>query len=91
MNAPFKNSISALVGELSEWRRDFHRHPELLYECRRTAGLVAERLREFGFEFEEEGGAFILGADQGSSGKQRQHYVNGKFSHCGFSQPPWRR
>ena len=55
MNAPIKNSIAALVPELTEWRRDFHRHPELLYQCRRTAKLVAERLREFGFDEVHEG------------------------------------
>ena len=55
MNAPFKNSIAALVPELIEWRRDFHTHPELLYDCGRTAGLVAERLRAFGFDEVHEG------------------------------------
>jgi hippurate hydrolase len=55
MNAPFKNSISALVPELMEWRREFHRHPELLYACHRTAKVVAERLREFGFDEVHEG------------------------------------
>ncbi len=55
MNAPFKNSIAALVPELIEWRRDFHAHPELLYDCGRTAGLVAERLRAFGFDEVHEG------------------------------------
>jgi amidohydrolase len=55
MNAPFKNSIAALVPELTEWRRDFHTHPELLYDCGRTAGLVAERLRAFGFDEVHEG------------------------------------
>ena len=55
MNAPFKNSIAALTPELIEWRRDFHRHPELLYGCRRTAEIVAERLRAFGFDEVHEG------------------------------------
>ena len=55
MNAPFKNSIAALVPELTEWRRDFHTHPELLYDCARTAGLVAERLRACGFDEVHEG------------------------------------
>jgi amidohydrolase len=55
MNAPFKNSIAALVPELTEWRRDFHVHPELLYDCHRTAGLVAERLRACGFDEVHEG------------------------------------
>jgi amidohydrolase len=30
------------------WRRDFHEHPELLYDTHRTAGVVADKLREFG-------------------------------------------
>jgi len=55
MNAPLKNSIAALVPELTEWRRDFHSHPELLYDCHRTAKLVAERLRSFGFDEVHEG------------------------------------
>jgi hippurate hydrolase len=55
MNAPIKNSIAALTPELTEIRRDLHRHPELQYECRRTAGLVAERLRAFGFDEVHEG------------------------------------
>ncbi|MEZ5140159.1 MAG: amidohydrolase [Acidimicrobiales bacterium] len=33
--------------------RDLHRHPELGFEERRTAGLVAEHLRAAGFEVEE--------------------------------------
>ena len=35
---------------LTEWRRDFHAHPELAFEEERTAGLVAERLESFGVE-----------------------------------------
>jgi len=70
MNAPVKNSIAALVPELSEWRRDFHRHPEMLYECRRTAKLVAERLREFGFDEVHEGvgRTGVVGLLHGASG-----------------------
>ena len=55
MNAPVKNSIAALVPELTQWRRDFHRHPELLYEVGRTAALVARRLAECGFDEVHEG------------------------------------
>jgi hippurate hydrolase len=55
MNAPIKNSIAALTPELTEWRRDFHRNPELLYETRRTAKVVAQKLREFGFDEVHEG------------------------------------
>jgi amidohydrolase len=34
-------------------RRDFHRHPEMGFEEVRTAGVVAKRLRELGFEVHE--------------------------------------
>ena len=36
--------------ELSEWRRDFHAHPEIAFDVHRTAGLVAERLHEMGVD-----------------------------------------
>ncbi|MDE3177886.1 MAG: amidohydrolase [Pseudomonadota bacterium] len=70
MNAPFKNSIAALVPELTEWRRDFHRHPELLYACHRTAKVVAQRLREFGFDEVHEGvgKTGVVGLLHGASG-----------------------
>jgi len=35
---------------LTEWRRDFHAHPELAFEEERTSALVAERLESFGIE-----------------------------------------
>lgn len=36
--------------QLTEWRRDFHRHPELAFEEERTSQVVTERLRSFGIE-----------------------------------------
>lgn len=45
---PIVNRIAALTDEIAAWRHDFHEHPELLYDVHRTAGIVAERLREFG-------------------------------------------
>jgi amidohydrolase len=36
-----------------EWRRDFHRHPELGNREFRTAGIVAKHLRALGMEVEE--------------------------------------
>jgi amidohydrolase len=42
--------------------RDVHRHPELSHQERRTAGLVAERLRGAGFEVHEQvGGTGVVG------------------------------
>ncbi|MGJ4997684.1 M20 aminoacylase family protein [Bradyrhizobium sp. HKCCYLS3077] len=45
---PIINSIAALSDEMAAWRHDFHENPELLYEVHRTAGIVADKLREFG-------------------------------------------
>jgi amidohydrolase len=39
----------ALAEELTEIRRDIHANPELSFQERRTAGLVAERLRRLGY------------------------------------------
>ena len=39
-----------LQSDLTELRRDFHRHPELSFQERRTSGVVAERLRALGLE-----------------------------------------
>lgn len=38
---------------LTEWRRDFHAHPELAFEEERTSALVAERLESFGIEVDQ--------------------------------------
>ncbi|KAA9005645.1 M20 aminoacylase family protein [Histidinibacterium aquaticum] len=52
---PVRNRISELVPEITEWRRDLHAHPELMFDTHRTAGLVAERLRDFGCDEVVEG------------------------------------
>ncbi|MEM6972641.1 MAG: M20 aminoacylase family protein [Pseudomonadota bacterium] len=44
------NAVAAMEAELTAWRRDFHRHPELGYEETRTASVVAEKLRAFGLD-----------------------------------------
>jgi hippurate hydrolase len=36
--------------EMTAWRRDIHAHPELAFEEKRTAALVAEKLESFGLE-----------------------------------------
>ncbi|WP_299910482.1 M20 aminoacylase family protein [uncultured Paracoccus sp.] len=52
---PVKNRFAELLPEITAWRRDFHQHPELLYDVHRTAGRVAELLREFGVDEVVEG------------------------------------
>ena len=70
MNAPLKNSIATMIPELTEWRRDFHRHPELTYDLPRTSGIVAERLKAFGFDevIEGVGKTGVLGVLHGATG-----------------------
>ncbi|MDO5647255.1 M20 aminoacylase family protein [Paracoccus sp. (in: a-proteobacteria)] len=52
---PVKNRFAELLPEITAWRRDFHEHPELLYDVHRTAGRVAALLREFGCDDVTEG------------------------------------
>ncbi len=45
---PVKNRFAELQSEITDWRRDLHENPEILFETHRTSALVAEKLREFG-------------------------------------------
>ena len=45
---PVLNRIAEFQTEIAAWRRDFHAHPEVLFDVHRTAGIVADKLREFG-------------------------------------------
>ena len=47
---PIVNRFADLEPDIAAWRRDLHRHPELLYEVHRTAASVAEKLRSFGLD-----------------------------------------
>lgn len=47
---PVLNRIAEFHDEIAGWRRDFHAHPEVLYEVVRTAGVVEQKLREFGVD-----------------------------------------
>ena len=52
---PVRNRFAEMLPELTQWRRDLHAHPELEFECHRTAGFVAARLRSFGCDAVVEG------------------------------------
>lgn len=54
--------LSQLQTAMTAWRQDFHRYPEFGFEEKRTAQLVAERLRSFGLDVEEGvGGTGVVG------------------------------
>ncbi|MAZ02674.1 MAG: peptidase M20 [Sneathiella sp.] len=50
---PVYNRIAETHNDMQAWRHDLHRHPELCYEERRTAAVVAEKLRNWGIEVHE--------------------------------------
>ncbi len=47
---PILNRAAELQGEVTEWRRHIHAHPELLYAVENTAAFVADKLRSFGVD-----------------------------------------
>ncbi|GEL25206.1 peptidase [Pseudonocardia sulfidoxydans NBRC 16205] len=61
------------LAEVRQWQeelyRDLHRHPELSHRERRTAGIVADRLRRSGYEVHEGvGGTGVVGVLAGGAG-----------------------
>ena len=70
MAIDFMTDAQALRDELIARRRDFHRHPELAFEERRTAGIVADELNSLGLEVQTGVGltgvvGILEGADDG--------------------------
>ncbi|WP_428698800.1 M20 aminoacylase family protein [Stappia sp.] len=47
---PIINRFADLSEEITEWRRDIHAHPELLYDTHRTSEVVADKLKAFGLD-----------------------------------------
>ncbi len=45
---PVKNRFAELHADITEWRRDIHAHPELMFDTHRTSALVEDKLRAFG-------------------------------------------
>ncbi|MBY8974232.1 amidohydrolase [Rhodobacteraceae bacterium NNCM2] len=52
---PLINRFADLHADITEWRRDFHANPELMFDVHRTAGIVADKLRAFGCDEVVEG------------------------------------
>ena len=47
---PIVNRIAEFHADMTAWRRDLHRHPELALQETRTSRVVAEKLAEFGVD-----------------------------------------
>ena len=52
---PVLNSIADLSARMTEWRRHLHTIPEVRFDLHKTAGFVADRLREIGVDEIHEG------------------------------------
>jgi amidohydrolase len=50
---PVVREIEGLAQEMTAWRRDIHANPELGFQEKRTAGIVASELKKFGIEVHE--------------------------------------
>jgi amidohydrolase len=48
MTMPIVNRVADLHNDITDWRRDLHAHPELMYDVHRTAASVADKLKSFG-------------------------------------------
>ena len=66
---PVKNRFAELHDDITAWRRDIHKNPEILFETHRTSALVAEKLRAFGCDevVEGIGRTGVVGVIKGNS------------------------
>lgn len=53
LQAEIDRRTTAIAGKVTAWRHDIHQHPELGYQEKRTAALVAAHLKALGMEVQE--------------------------------------
>lgn len=67
MNLKTLQLAKELENEIISWRRDFHMHPELAYEEKRTSSIVANLLKEWGYDVKlGKGGVGVIATMKGS-------------------------
>jgi len=47
---PILNRANEMQSEIAGWRRHIHANPELMFDVHKTAGFVADKLKEFGVD-----------------------------------------
>jgi amidohydrolase len=61
-----RDRLNELHAEMTEWRHDFHAHPEIGFEEHRTSEIVAAKLTEWGIEVHRGlGGTGLVGVLRG--------------------------
>ena len=67
---PILNAAETIAPEATEWRRQLHANPELMYDVHETARFVADKLRAFGCDevVEGIGRTGVVGIIRGSRG-----------------------
>ena len=61
-----RDRLDQMHAEMTEWRRDFHAHPEIGFEEIRTSEIVAQKLGEWGIEVHRGlGGTGVVGVIRG--------------------------
>ncbi len=64
-----RQRLDEIHAEMTEWRRDFHAHPEIGFEEKRTSEIVAQKLAEWGIEVHRGlGGTGVVGVLRGRHG-----------------------
>ena len=80
-----RERLDQLHAEMTDWRRDFHAHPEIGFEEARTSEIVAQKLGEWGIEVHRGlGGTGVVGVIRG------QGQASGGNRAIGGSDPPTR-
>ncbi len=66
---PVINRIAEFHADMTAWRQDLHRHPELALQEHRTSAEIQQRLREFGVdEVHVMAGTGVVGVIRGQAG-----------------------
>jgi len=61
-----KEEVFSLTNELVRWRRDFHQHPEIAFEEKRTAEVIDNFLRELGLSVRRVAGTGLVAKIEGA-------------------------
>lgn len=68
-NLNFLEEANSIKQSLINWRRDFHMHPELGYEEKRTSSIIKEFLSKNNIQYTETAGTGICAVIKGAQGR----------------------